>query len=397
MKKYITGICVTVVAVIAFIALMPLQAFFSSDDEIQKISDQEAVFINVSLPLAHEEKISSLQLSLMVTNKDGAPADAALLNQVKKLMFLPDQSVASTSEIVEQRYHEDTGILDIYVAGTTSLFSEENQLMLGSVAAELENGVDAYVKVADDSFKVVKGITLETMTDEQEAKVHISAAGEQDTPTEPSASEAPVNPTETVKPIESQEPVISQAPLPSQGADASQEPDASRKPDVSQEPLSSQEPGISQEPMGSSEPAGSQKPNVLPGTGDSINDASKLKSALEVAATYPESDYTADSYALLKKAVDNGKALLNNPNATQEALDKAADEIYNAIGMLVRLNKTSAGQTTATTTQDPVKSVSDAASTGDDNHLWLYAAMAALSLSAIGSVSFKKRRQKLSK
>lgn len=362
MKKYMIGICVMAVAVITFITVLPLQAFFSGDEEVQKLSGKDAVEINIALPLAHEEKISSLQLSLTVTDQDGNPADTKLLKQVKTVTFLPEKSVASDAEIVEQRYHEDTGILDIYVAGTTPLFPEEGQLMLGSVTAELENGSDAYVKVTDESFKVVKGITLETMTDEQDAEVHIRAAGVQ-------------------SPDVSEEPDVSQQPV------VSQEPDVSQQPDVSQEPVVSQQPVVSQEPTVTEGPV-----CELPGTGNSINDDSKLKSALEVAATYLESDYTADSYALLKKAVENAVAVLNNPNSTQEDIDKAKDAIYNAIGTLVRLDKNNSNQQAATATPIPAGSAANTASTKDDNSLLLYAVMAVMSLAVIAGVSYKKKQ-----
>lgn len=61
-----------------------------------------------------------------------------------------------------------------------------------------------------------------------------------------------------------------------------------------------------------------------------------LEGWLGSAATYPESDYTADSYAPLKEAVAEGERIMNDPDATQEEIDAAVEAIEKAINSLVK-------------------------------------------------------------
>lgn len=346
MKKYILAITLSVMAVFIFIALPPLQASVSKG-KTQKLPAKATAAIDVEIPKAFGEKVSSLQLSLEITNPDGTHADADILKGIETLSFTPNEAVSSKAKICEERYHKDTGTLDIYIAGTEPLFSENAALPVGTVKAVLQSDKDAdiYVKVSEESLKVVKGIMLKTITDEPEA-VRISIAGG---PLEPEQSAEPsgsANPEASTNPEQSETPG---------GTRQSSEPESSKLPDSSGQTQNPANPDIPQEPS-------------QPGL-----DASKLQAALEVAATLKETDYTADSFALLKKAVEEGKAVLNHPNASQEELDQAADAIYNAIGMLVFTSDTSAN--TSPNNNPSVKSSgqeADAALTGDNSPVGLY-------------------------
>lgn len=381
MKKYILGISVTVIAAVAFIALLPLQAFFSGDGELQKLSDGDTVSIEVEVPQAAGEQVSSLQLSLALSNKDGSPADASVLENIQNLSFAPDEAVTSKTEVWEERYHEDTGILDIYIAGTESLFSEEDKLAVGSLSAEIGAADDVYIKVVEDSFKIVKGISLETVSDEQDAVMFTSKAQtpvDTDTP-------GTTNPTSTVAPTDSP-----------QDTDIPQNTD---NPQDTNKPQNTDGSVTTEEPQGTLTPPVSSETNTPPvvdgpnGSDGTINDSSKLREALEVAATLQESDYTSDSYNALKKAVEEGRTVLANPNSTQEELDAAADNIYNAIGMLVRVNKTSADNSNVTKTSVPAQSVKKAALTEDSSTIVVCIVMAVLSTVVLSSVLLWKRRQ----
>lgn len=335
MKKYILAIALSIMAVFIFIALPPLQASVSKGKSL-KLPAKATAAIDVEIPKAFGEKVSSLQLSLEITNEDGTQADADVLKEIETLSFSPSEDISSKAKICEERYHKDTGTLDIYIAGTEPLFSENEALAVGTVNAVFQNdkNADIYVKVTDDSLKVVKGIILKTITDEPDA-VRINVEGM------PSDSEQPENPDQTQTPDDS---------------------------------------NVTQDPSGT------------------ILDTSRLDAALEVAATLNESDYTADSFALLKKAVEEGKAVLNNPNATQEELDQAADAIYNAIGMLVFTSGTSAN---ISPNDNPAVKSSDqeanAAFTGDASPIIFYVAMLVVSIGVIAVVIMGKRRQNSSR
>ena len=76
-----------------------------------------------------------------------------------------------------------------------------------------------------------------------------------------------------------------------------------------------------------------------------VVDKTNLVTALAIAETYSEDGYTADSWAVLASAVENGEAVLANENATQEEVDAAVTAIETAIENLVVVN--SANDTTA--------------------------------------------------
>lgn len=323
MKKYILGISITVIAVFAFIALLPLEAFFQGSGEAQKLSNGETMTIEVELPGAYGEKISSLQLSLAVTDQDGNPAAASVMEKIESLTFSPDKAVSSKTDICEQRYDKNSGMLDIYIAGIEGLFSEDDKLTIGSIAASMDAGADVYVKLAEDSFQIVKGFSMKTITDEQNAVIRLGVEGGNVTPTEPVVPTEPVIPTE---------------------------------------------------------PA------------NTLNDTSDLLSALDTAGTLQESDYTPESFALLKKAIEEAMAVLNNPNATQEEIDRAAEAVLNAMGTLVRVEVTSAGQT-VTKTENNGKILKEAAPTGDQAAIAFYFIMIMVSAVSFSAVLIRKRRQ----
>ncbi len=93
------------------------------------------------------DEILSLQLNLKIETKEG---DASQ----NRVSFVFDNGV--TSAVRTSRYHEETGILTLYISGEQNLYENES-LKLGKVvldsAAAL--GVTASVSVADDSLVLV--------------------------------------------------------------------------------------------------------------------------------------------------------------------------------------------------------------------------------------------------
>lgn len=70
----------------------------------------------------------------------------------------------------------------------------------------------------------------------------------------------------------------------------------------------------------------------------------ELNKALEEASKIVEKDYTKDSYAKLQKAVDEGKAIVAESNASnQDEIDKATLEIQNALKVLVKVDENKPG------------------------------------------------------
>ena len=282
-----------------------------------------------------------------------------MLDKIENISFEPDETVSSKTQIWDGIYHKDNGTLDVYIAGEEPLFTEEDKLQMGTVTATLEGLDKIYVKVEKEALQVVKGTSLVAVTDEQNAVINIY---DKDSPTEPDESAAPTKPAE---PTEAVTPTDSGAPT---------------------EPANPTEPGTSIAPEGSETPTEPETPGG--------RDTSKLRSALDIAETLQESDYTPESYDLLKKAMEKARTLLNNPDVTQEELDRAASELYNAIGTLVRKTGTSAESKNNDTSvkQNDVKKADKAALTEDSGAI-LPCVIVLMVSAAVFAIAFGKKKK----
>ncbi len=99
--------------------------------------------ITIDFPQAAAEEIASLQLSLSLD----VSSDKA------EIEFIPDSGL--TAKIIESRYHSDTGILNIYLAGTEAIFSS-SPLSIGIVKIS-GSASSATVNIVKDSVKFVRG------------------------------------------------------------------------------------------------------------------------------------------------------------------------------------------------------------------------------------------------
>lgn len=95
------------------------------------------------------DEILSLQLNLKIETKEG---DASQ----NRVSFVFDNEV--TSVVKTSRYHEETGILTLYISGEQNLY-ENDSLKLGKIVLDSTAplGVTACVSVADDSLVLVNG------------------------------------------------------------------------------------------------------------------------------------------------------------------------------------------------------------------------------------------------
>ena len=313
-----------IMAVFIFIAMLPQQALASDNEKPLRLEAGQSALIETELSQANGEKISSLQLALEVTSQDGTSGNASVLEKIENLSFVADEAIESKAKICEQRYHKNTGVLDIYIAGTQPLFSAEDKLTVGTVTATGKdgNGIDVYIKMVTDSFKVVRGNTLQTIM-EDEAVVHIAAV---------------------------------------QG----------EKPDTPQEP---EKPTTPQEPE-------------TPNPEDPIIDKTKLNEALDIAAGFTASDYTADSFSLLKAAIEKAKSVVNDSNATKEEIEAVTEELLNAIGTLEPVSKIS---TNPNIQENGSSQNSTPAQTGDWHMIWIFAVMLVFSLAVIVMIIMWKK------
>ena len=152
-KKLIRGIGLMSVCLFLF----PLSVL-AADKSVTLSETDDGVKAFVELPSTEGvNPATSLQMSFQVEAVRGNAEQA-------KAEFFFSEEVQSS--VKEYRYHEDTGILTIYISGTENLFSEE-RLELGELIVSSEDalGVKAKISVIEDSYVFVSEGGTETETE----------------------------------------------------------------------------------------------------------------------------------------------------------------------------------------------------------------------------------------
>lgn len=244
----------------------------------------------MDFPQAAAEEIASMQISLVISS--GADVE-----------FIPDGGL--NAKIVESRYHSDTGVLTVYLAGTKALFSDA-PLTVGRVKLG-GSDASAAVKVEEGSIRFVRGSELVTPDGDisYPAPVTISTG-----------SGSYVPPPFIVPPSGSSSQTDPASPSSSDTSAPPGSPSSASSSDATDAPLP--------EPV---EPA----------------DVSSLADAIDRAGGYKRADYTEDSYGTLIKALNKAKAVLSNIGSTQDEIDEALLVLENAIGMLAPANTAPSG------------------------------------------------------
>ncbi len=280
MKKRIFNIVLTVLMIAVLLPVHALAA--NTNDEIQ-ITDEGSV--TITSEHAAREGIASLQVSLLVQ-----PA-----RENAEVSFVFSDSAAKVAEF---RYHEDSGLLNIYLSGTEALFGDSDTLSVGTVVVQDQDGKDmtATVGVEKESLKYVYGTELiieEAEVPEQPVTINADEPTDPDQPTETDEPTNPDEPTETDEPTNPDEPTETDEPT---------NPDDGNEDDSKSETLK------------------------------------ELEETLKNAESYVEGNYTKESYQAMKKAMEEAKAVLNSPMPTEEELANALQNLQNAMGALVPSN-----------------------------------------------------------
>lgn len=307
--------CATVLSVL-WCMLLPLNASAAESNEIKLESNGGEAVLELYFPQAAAEEISSMQISVSVKAGSGSV----------DLEFIPDSGLSS--KIVESRYRNDTGILNIYLAGTEALFSPSDFTALGriKISAKGNNAVSASVEVVRDSVKFVRDgeIVSPGSNTDYPASVSITALGQ----SSPGTS-YPVYPD---YPAGNYFPNITVSSPTDIGRDDYSDTDEILDSDREDE-------DISEDPDDAS---GLEDRDRI---GENLNppDISALLDALARADSYRRTDYTESSYDDLKDAVDEAKNIISDPNASQDDIDEALLNIENSIGMLKPINDIPSG------------------------------------------------------
>lgn len=144
MKKILLGM---MLAVFTFIAVLPTNSKAAETSAGITLNDngKNGVDVQLTLPDAPREKISTMKVTLLVEPVNLADG---------KVTFTFSESLRSNAKVTEYRYHVDTNLLNLYVAGSDPLFTQDKDtLALGTVNA----GSNYKVSVIEDSVMIVTG------------------------------------------------------------------------------------------------------------------------------------------------------------------------------------------------------------------------------------------------
>lgn len=327
-----------------------------NSNEITLSASGNEAGIELYFPQAAAEEIASMQISVKVT------ADV----QGTDLEYIPDSSLSG--RIVESRYQSSTGTLNIYIAGTTALFSPDGHASVGTVRISSDSTAAATVEVAENSVKFVRNGEIVSPGSDTvyPAAVTLKADGQ----TSPVTPENPVTPVDPVTPVTPVNPVTPENPstpvipvtptVP--GNVYPGRPTGNFFPDIS---VSTPTYGIKDNVTETLPPKPENADILYDGEDEIVDDTPNLSpensypaetgiqplppdltalyDAISRAGSYREADYSPDSYAALAEAVNKARSVADDPASTQSEIDEAQLNIENAIGMLTLRNDIPSG------------------------------------------------------
>lgn len=302
---------------ICFTTPLTICASAAEVNEIKLEANGSEASLELYFPQAAAEEIASMQMSVRVT----ANADSV------DLEFIPDSGLAA--KIVESRYQSDTGMLNIYLAGTEALFPSSGSIKVGRIRVSASGGgaASAKVEAVRDSVKFVRSGELVSPDNDTDypASVTVTAAGQS----------APVTPD----PVYPNYPTINYFPNITLTVDADKNRNDT---DEVWKPVRDDGHTEPDDYVGEYNDAVLEEQDTI---GENMNppDTSALLDALSGSDDYRRADYTESSYADLEEAVNKANELITDPYATQDEIDEALLNIENAIGMLRPRNDVPSG------------------------------------------------------
>lgn len=137
MKKILATLLLgTAVAV----AALPVSAQ-SADSMVTLTADGSAAAVHLNLPEEQSRGVTALQMSFEVESSDSIHVE-----------FVFDDSL--TSSVQEYTYNEQTGVMNVYLAGRSELLAD-GSADLGEIRMEGNDGSQASVRFVADSLKLV--------------------------------------------------------------------------------------------------------------------------------------------------------------------------------------------------------------------------------------------------
>ncbi len=185
MKKYILSMGM-IMAVFAFIAMLPLKASAAVSAINATESEEGKASVKLTLPNAAQEGITTVSISLSLDLKDTAGSADGIVPGVEFTEWILGNTKVHT-------FRSDQGrILNIYIAGTTPLFTADEDgdfLDVGTVYVKRADGslIPFTVNIDESQLKVVRGNTTALVT---EADL-LGYGSESDSPSKPSEGNPP--------------------------------------------------------------------------------------------------------------------------------------------------------------------------------------------------------------
>ena len=302
--------------------LLPINASAAESNEIRLESNGGEAVLELCFPQAAAEEVASMQVSVSVKAHSYSV----------DLEFIPDSGLSS--KIVESSYQNDTGILNIYLAGTDALFSSSEFITVGriKISTRGNNAVSAAVEVVRDSVRFVRDgelVSLDNNTDYPDP-VSITALGQ--------SSPAVPDPVYPNRPSGNYFPNITVSTPNDSGRN-----DYSGTDEIRDSDRDGEDTGYGEDVSGGQHDSSELEEQEHIGENFNPPDMSSLQDALARAESYRKTDYTESSYDDLKEAVDAAKDIISDPNATQDEIDEALLNIENSIGMLKPVNDIPSG------------------------------------------------------
>lgn len=180
MKHFFHRGVFTFLMMVLFLGSIFSTSVLAADNEVKLALDQNKASVTVFLG-QNSQDITSLQLSFQVRVLEGDT------DQVD-IGFDFDSSI--TSSVKTFQYDQDTGVLNLYVSGRNTLFSE-NQVNLGKITLESKNAtpVQVMVEPKEDSLVTVNALNeLKKVTSVSVNSVNLQDGSEENGTSKPETS-----------------------------------------------------------------------------------------------------------------------------------------------------------------------------------------------------------------
>lgn len=145
------------------VAALPVSAA-GADNAVTLTANGSTAAVHLNLPENEAKGVTAMQLSFEVESSDSIDVEFAFGSAV-------------SASVKEYTYNEQTGILNVYLAGRSELLSSDGSADLGEIQLNGDGGSDASVRFVPDSLRLVDaslGQTETTVTSNGEVNLTVT-------------------------------------------------------------------------------------------------------------------------------------------------------------------------------------------------------------------------------